>query len=112
MAASGLWPTVRDERGLAALRRRGHSLLAGVAAIARRHGWERLPVAPFADGSLPVFALAEERVLKLYDFNLMPQHLHAPNPFVWLALRLGLRRKSHRDYRNLKKWELRGRNAS
>ena len=53
-----------------------------------------------------------ERVLKLYDFNLMPQHLHAPNPFLWLALKLGLRRKSHRDYRNLKKWELRGQNAS
>lgn len=53
-----------------------------------------------------------ERVLKLYDFNLMPQHLHAPNPFLWLALKLGLRRKSHRDYRNLKKWELRGQSAS
>ncbi len=54
----------------------------------------------------------DERVLKLYDFNLMPQHLHAPNPFIWLALRLGLRGKSHRDYRNLKKWKLRGENAS
>ena len=53
-----------------------------------------------------------ERVLKLYDFNLMPQHLHAPNPFLWLVLKLGLRRKSHRDYRNLKKWELRGQNAA
>jgi len=45
---------------------------------------------------------------RLYDFNLMPQHLHAPNPFLWLTIRLGLRGKSHRDYRNLKKWELRG----
>ncbi len=50
-------------------------------------------------------------VLKLYDFNLMPQHLAPPNPFVGLALKLGLRRKSHRDYRNLRKWEIRGRNA-
>lgn len=52
-----------------------------------------------------------ELVLKLYDFNLMPQHLHAPNPFLWLALRLGIRGRSHRDYRNLRKWELRGQNA-
>jgi len=50
-------------------------------------------------------------VLKLYDFNLMPQYLHAPNPFIWLALRLGLRGRSHRDYRNLRKWEQRGQNA-
>lgn len=52
-----------------------------------------------------------ELLLKLYDFNLMPQYLHAPNPFLWLALRLGLRGKSHRDYRNLRKWEQRGKNA-
>ena len=47
-------------------------------------------------------------VLKLYDFNLMPQHLAPPNPFLGLAIKLGLRRKSHRDYRNLRKWEWRG----
>jgi hypothetical protein len=41
----------------------------------------------------------------------MPQYLHAPNPFLWLALRLGLRGKSHRDYRNLRKWAQRGKNA-
>lgn len=52
-----------------------------------------------------------ELVLKLYDFNLMPQYLHAPNPFLWLALRLGFRHRSHRDYRNLRKWEQRGQNA-
>jgi len=52
-----------------------------------------------------------ELVLKLYDFNLMPQHLHAPNPFLWLVLRLGLRGRSHRDYRNLRKWEKRGQDA-
>lgn len=52
-----------------------------------------------------------ELVLKLYDFNLMPQHLAPPNPFIGLALKLGLRGKSHRDYRNLKKWEARGKNA-
>ncbi len=52
-----------------------------------------------------------ELVLKLYDFNLMPQFQHAPNPFLWMALRLGLRGRSHRDYRNLRKWEQRGQNA-
>ena len=52
-----------------------------------------------------------ELVLKLYDFNLMPQYLHAPNPFLWLAFRLGLRDRSFRDYRNLRKWEQRGKNA-
>lgn len=48
---------------------------------------------------------------KLYDFNLMPQHLHSPNPFLWLAIKLGIRNKSYRDYRNLRKWEKRGQDA-
>ncbi len=61
-----------------------------------------------SSGNVRVVDVDGERVLKLYDFNLMPQHLAPPNPFVWLALRLGLRRKSHRDYRNLRKWEWRG----
>jgi tRNA A-37 threonylcarbamoyl transferase component Bud32 len=52
-----------------------------------------------------------ELVPKLYDFNLMPQYLHAPNPFLGLAIKLGLRGRSYRDYRNLKKWEKRGQNA-
>lgn len=52
-----------------------------------------------------------ELIPKLYDFNLMPQCQHAPNPFLWLAIKLGLRGRSHRDYRNLKKWEKRGQDA-
>jgi tRNA A-37 threonylcarbamoyl transferase component Bud32 len=52
-----------------------------------------------------------ELVPKLYDFNLMPQCQHAPNPFLWLAFKLGLRARSYRDYRNLKKWEKRGQDA-
>ena len=47
---------------------------------------------------------------KLYDFNLMPQYLFPPNPVAGLAIKLGLRSKSHRDYRSLKNWERRGKN--
>lgn len=42
---------------------------------------------PDGDGWRPV----------LFDFNLMPQHLHAPNPFVALLYRTGLRHPAHRD---------------
>ena len=52
-----------------------------------------------------------ELIPRLYDFNLMPQCQHAPNPFLWLAFKLGLRARSYRDYRNLKKWEKRGQDA-
>jgi len=46
---------------------------------------------------------------KLYDFNLLPQHMSAPNPFMAFCFKVGLRRKSHRDYRSLKNWKRRGR---
>lgn len=45
---------------------------------------------------------------KLYDFNLMPQHMQPPNPFMRLGFVLGLRSKNHRDYRSLKDWQKRG----
>lgn len=48
---------------------------------------------------------------KLYDFNLMPQHMQPPNPFMRLGFALGLRSKNHRDYRSLKDWQKRGRLA-
>ena len=44
-------------------------------------------------------------VPKLYDFNLMPQHLCPPNPFMAMGFKLGLRSKNHRDYRSLKHWD-------
>ena len=47
-------------------------------------------------------------VPRLYDFNMLPQHTHAPNPLIALGIKTGLRRKSHRDYRSLKNWERRG----
>ena len=49
---------------------------------------------------------------KLYDFNLMPQYLQPPNPFMRLGFALGLRSKNHRDFRSLKQWERLGRQAS
>lgn len=45
---------------------------------------------------------------KLYDFNIMPQYLFPPNPIVGLGYKLGIRKKSFRDYRSLKNWERRG----
>ena len=40
----------------------------------------------------------------IHDFNLVPQHLFPPNPFLALAYRLGLRKNSHRDYRCIRQW--------
>jgi hypothetical protein len=40
----------------------------------------------------------------VYDFNLVPQYLYPPNPFVALAYWSGLRRKSHRDHRAIRNW--------
>lgn len=45
---------------------------------------------------------------KLYDFNIMPQYLFPPNPIVGLGYKLGIRKKSFRDYRSLRNWERRG----
>jgi hypothetical protein len=42
-----------------------------------------------------------ELVPKLFDFNFIPFYVHAPNPAVWLALKLGLIDRSWRDRRKL-----------
>ena len=42
-----------------------------------------------------------ELVPKLFDFNFIPFYVHAPNPVVWLALRLGLIDRTWRDQRKL-----------
>lgn len=49
--------------------------------------------------------------LIVYDFNLMPQYLHAPNPIVALLYRLGIRKKSRRDYMCLNRWAFLGRHG-
>lgn len=46
--------------------------------------------------------------LLVYDFNLMPQYLHAPNPLVALQYKLGIRKPSGRDYQCLKRWAFLG----
>ncbi len=48
---------------------------------------------------------------RLYDFNLMPQHICPPNPFMAIGFKLGLRSRNHRDYRSLKHWEYLGKQA-
>lgn len=42
-----------------------------------------------------------EKVPKLFDFNFIPFYVHAPNPAVWLGLRLGLIDRRWRDVRKL-----------
>lgn len=41
----------------------------------------------------------------LHDFNLLPQHIHAPNPLRALAIRSGVRDRSIRDYYTLEQWK-------
>lgn len=45
-----------------------------------------------------------ELVPKLFDFNFIPFHVHAPNPAVWLGLKLGLINKRWRDLRKLERF--------
>ena len=42
--------------------------------------------------------------LALTDFNLIPQHYAPPNPFLYLAYKLGYRKPSHRDWRAVHEW--------
>ncbi len=55
-------------------------------------------------GNVMVRAVEGQWSPVLYDFNLVPQHIHAPNPFAAIAYRLGIRSLSHRDYRSLDDW--------
>lgn len=56
------------------------------------------------DGNIMVVGDDGHWKLLIYDFNLMPQYLHAPNPFVKLLYKVGLRKRSGRDYLCLKRW--------
>jgi len=60
-------------------------------------------------GNVMINKVEEKWVPTLYDFNIMPQYLFPPNPMVGLAYKLGVRKKSFRDYRSLKNWDRRGR---
>ncbi|HXG27341.1 MAG TPA: hypothetical protein VNJ47_00640 [Nevskiales bacterium] len=58
----------------------------------------------FNAGNIKLRRTATGELPLIYDFNLLPQHLYAPNPFRWLALRLGLRHPGYRDFAALEGW--------
>lgn len=60
-------------------------------------------------GNVMIDKCGENWVPTLYDFNIMPQYLFPPNPIVGLGYKLGIRKKSFRDYRSLRNWDRRGR---
>lgn len=45
-----------------------------------------------------------EPIPKLFDFNLIPFHVRAPNPFVALALKTGLMSRKARDLKRLRRF--------
>ncbi len=59
-------PTASPTQGWASLLADDAALAAGVAAIARRHGLQGATVRRYDSGSLPVYALGERHVLKLF----------------------------------------------
>lgn len=63
---SDLWPTVTTDPELDGLKNRTNDLLRGVQVIAGRHGNPAEPIEHVQDGSLPVFFLGSDVVLKLY----------------------------------------------
>lgn len=59
-------------------------------------------------GNILVVEINGAWIPKLYDFNMLPQYMNPPNIFMAAGFKLGLRKKSHRDYRSLKNWKRRG----
>lgn len=47
----------------------------------------------------------------VYDFNMMPQHLHPTNPIMFLGFLLRIRDRSYRDFRSVRGWHMRGEQA-
>jgi hypothetical protein len=45
-----------------------------------------------------------EWIPKLFDFNFIPFFVHAPNPAVWLGLKLGIIDERWRDLRKLERF--------
>jgi hygromycin-B 7''-O-kinase len=60
------WPHAHDEAGWDTLLADDTALVAGVDAILARHGLARAPRTRYDSGSLPVFAVGDAHVLKLY----------------------------------------------
>lgn len=60
------WPTAQDEAGWDALLEDDAALASGVAAVLARHGLGHLRPQRYDSGSLPVYAVGTQHVLKLY----------------------------------------------
>lgn len=89
----------RREKGLpASVLDAGHAILAGAEAAG-------LFDLDLYYRNILVRRLEGAWIPALHDFNLLPQHMFPPNPFLALAYRLGLRKKSHRDRRCIAQWE-------
>ena len=79
----------------------GQMLMAGVAG--RTLGDDaRHMIADLHAGNVMIVDDGGEKVPKLFDFNFIPFYVHAPNPAVWLALKLGLMDLRSRDARKLR----------
>ena len=70
-----LWPAVTTESELDSLKQRGAELMPGVKVIADRHGLDPVPVRRYEVGSLPVFEMDGDRVLKLYPGIYADDHM-------------------------------------
>ncbi|MGH8530404.1 MAG: hypothetical protein ACRETN_11305 [Nevskiales bacterium] len=70
---------------------------------ARAHGLHDLDI---NDGNVRAVQGDDGWRPMIFDFNMMPQHLFAPNPFRKLQFTLGQRDKSFRDYQCLDIWVL------
>lgn len=60
------FPLAADESGWRSLLRDDAALAAGVRAVCARHGLDGKPAVRYDSGSLPVYALGSEHVLKLF----------------------------------------------
>ncbi len=69
--------------------------------MARAHGLHDLDI---NDGNVRAIEDSAGWRPMIFDFNMMPQHLSAPNPLRKLQFALGLRDKSFRDYQCLDIW--------
>lgn len=76
-----------------------------LVAIAGADGLHDLDISP---GNIKLRKTADGWLPLIYDFNLLPQHLYAPNPVRWLSLRLGWRHPGYRDFTALEGWSNQG----
>jgi hygromycin-B 7''-O-kinase len=61
-----IWPTAYDEAGWDAVLDDDRALDAGVSAVLARHGLAALPRLRYDSGSLPVYAVGTDQVLKVF----------------------------------------------